>query len=75
MTLAFVMVNTVPDQIESVLARIREIEDVEEAYMLYGVYDIVAKVKVETDEEFKGIFWRIRAVKHIRSIVKLMTVS
>jgi len=75
MTLAFVMVNTVPNQIESVLDKIREIEDVEEAYMLYGVYDILAVVKAETPEELKGIILRIRTVNHVLNTLTLMAVS
>jgi DNA-binding Lrp family transcriptional regulator len=75
MTLAFVMLNTVPDQMESVLEKIKEIEGVEEAYMLYGVYDIVAVVKPETTEELKGIILRIRTVKHVLSTLTLTAVS
>ena len=45
MPLAFVMVNSVPDKSERVLERIGEIEGVEEAYRVFGVYDIVAVVK------------------------------
>ena len=69
------MVNTVPNQIESVLDKIREIEDVEEAYMLYGVYDILAVVKAETPEELKGIILRIRTVNHVLNTLTLMAVS
>lgn len=75
MTLAFVMLNTVPDQMERVLEKIREIECVEAAYMLYGVYDILAEVKTETTEELKGIIMRIRTVKHVLSTLTLMVVS
>ena len=75
MPFAFVMVNTVPDQMEHVLEKIREIECVEEAYMLYGVYDILAEVKTETTEELKEIILRIRAVKHVLSTLTLMAVS
>jgi len=75
MTLAFVMVNTIPDQMEHVLEKIREIECVEEAYMLYGVYDILAEVKTETTEELKEIILRIRTVKHVLNTLTLMAVS
>ena len=75
MTLAFVMLNTVPNQMERVLEKIREIECVEEAYMLYGVYDIVAVIKVETTEELKGIILRIRTVNHVLNTLTLMAVS
>ena len=75
MKLAFVMVNTVSNQIESVLDKIREIEGVEEAYMLYGVYDILAGVKAETTEELKGIILRIRTVNHVLNTLTLLAVS
>ena len=75
MTLAFLMINSVPDQSEWVHERIREIKGVEEAYRLYGVYDIVAVVKAETTEELKGIILRIRTVKGVLSTLTLMVVS
>ena len=75
MTLAFVMLNSAPDQSEWVLERIGEIEGVEEAYRLFGVYDIVAVVKAETNEELKGIILHIRTVKHVLSTLSLMVVS
>jgi len=75
MTLAFVMINSVPDQSEWVHERIGEIEGVEEAYRLYGVYDIVAVVKAETTEELKGIIFRIRKVKHVSKTLTLFAIS
>ena len=74
-TLAFVMINSVPDQSEWVLERIGEIEGVEEAYRLYGIYDIIAVVKAETNEELKGIILHIRKMKHVLSTLSLMVVS
>ena len=75
MKLAFVMLNSVPDQSEWVLERIGEIEGVKEAYRLFGVYDIVAVVKAETNEELKGIILHIRTVKHVVSTLTLTAVS
>ena len=75
MTLAFVMVNTVPDQMESVLDKIEKIGGVQEAYMIYGVYDIIARVKTETIKELKGIILRIRTVNHVLNTLTLMAVS
>jgi len=75
MPLAFVMINSVPDQSEWVHERIGEIKGVEEAYRLYGVYDIVAVVKAKTTEELKGIILHIRTVKHVVATLTLMAVS
>ena len=75
MTLAFVMINSVPDQSEWVLDRIGEIEGVEEAYRIWGVYDIIAVVKAETIEELKGIILYIRKVKHVLSSITLIVIK
>ena len=72
---AFVMANSVPDQSEWVLHRVGEIEGVEEAYRIWGVYDIIAVVKAETIEELKGIILHIRKVKHVLSTLTLMIVK
>ena len=75
MKLAFVMINTVPDQMESVLDKIEKIKGVQEAYMIYGVYDIIAMVKTETIKELKVIILRIRTVNHVLNTLTLMAVS
>lgn len=71
MSVAYVMVNTVPDKMEEVLEEIKEIEGVEDAYMVYGVYDIITKVKVGNVKEFKATILNIRLLKHILSTLTL----
>jgi DNA-binding Lrp family transcriptional regulator len=44
---AYVMINIVPDKVEAVLNDVKEIEGVKEAYIIYGVYDIIAGVKAK----------------------------
>jgi DNA-binding Lrp family transcriptional regulator len=75
MSLAFVMVNTVPDKMESVLEKIIDVHGVEEAYMLYGVYDIVIKIKAENTEALKKVILDIRSLDHILSTLTLPGVS
>ena len=75
MPLAFVMINSVPDKSERVLERIGKIERVEEAYRIWGVYDIIAVVNAETTEELKGINLNIRKVKHVLATLTLMVVN
>ena len=74
MSVAYVMINTVPDKMEEVLKEIREIEGVKEAYMLYGVYDIIAEVRVGTIKELLGTILKIRILKHILSTLTLRVV-
>jgi DNA-binding Lrp family transcriptional regulator len=75
MSLAYVMLNTVPDKMEAVLEDIREIEGVKEAYMLYGVYDIIAEVKGENVEELKTIILKIRKLKRVTHTLTLLMVT
>ena len=69
------MINTVPDKVEEVLDELREIEAVKEAYMIYGVYDIIAEVKAGNAEELKDMILNIRRLNHISSTLTLLVVS
>ena len=53
MPIAFVFINTVPKFMSQVLEEIKKMEGVEEAKMVYGNYDIVAKLKTETMDKLK----------------------
>ena len=75
MSSAYAMINTAPDKMEAVLEKIKEIEGVEEAYMLYGVYDIIAEVNAGNVEELKTMIQNIRKLKHVLSTLTLLVVS
>ena len=75
MSLVYVLLNTEPSQMESVLEEIKEIDGVEEAYMVYGIYDICAKVKTEIPQELKGIVQKIRSQDNVSSTLTLMVVQ
>ena len=75
MSLVYVLLNTEPSQMESVLEEIKEIDGVEEAYMVYGIYDICAKVKTEIPQELKGIVQKIRSQENVSSTLTLMVVQ
>ena len=75
MSVAYVMINTVPDKMEAVLEKIREIQGVKDAYMVYGVYDIIAEVKAVSTEELKTTILNIRILKHVLSTLTLRVVN
>jgi len=74
-TSAFVMVNSASGQSEWVLDRIEEIEGVEEAYRIWGIYDIIAEVRAEKKWEISGIVLQIRNVNHVLSTLTLRVVE
>ena len=75
MSLVYVLLNTEPSQMESVLEKVKEIDGVEEAYMVYGIYDICAKVKTEIPQKLKGVVQKIRSQENVSSTLTLMVVQ
>jgi DNA-binding Lrp family transcriptional regulator len=76
MPLCFVLINTEPDQMERVLEKLKKIDGVEEVHMLYGVYDIIAKVKADTMDKLKEIVaWHVRSVDKVRSTLTTIVIE
>lgn len=76
MPIAFVLINTEIGSEEEVLNELRKVEGVEEAYSVYGVYDIVAKVKAESMNKLKDIVtWRIRRLNKVRSTLTMIVIE
>jgi len=76
MPIAFVLINTEIGSEGEVLSELRKVEGVEEAFSVYGVYDIVAKVKAETMEKLKDIVtWRIRRLNKVRSTLTMIVIE
>jgi len=66
MPTAFILINTEPASLPEVLEKVKAIEGVEEAVMVYGVYDIIAKVKTETMDNLKQIItYKIRRLEKV----------
>ncbi len=73
MPMAFVLINTEMGSETEVLAALRKIANVKEAYIVYGVYDIVAKVEGESMEKLKDVItWNIRRLNKVRSTLTMM---
>jgi DNA-binding Lrp family transcriptional regulator len=73
---AIVLINTDIGTEEEVLNVLGNIEGVTEAYIVYGVYDIVIKVKAETTEALKEIISsKIRKLPKVRSTLTMIVVE
>jgi DNA-binding Lrp family transcriptional regulator len=73
---AFVLVNAESGHEDEVLREIRKIEGVEEAYVSYGVYDIVARVRANTMENLKDVITRrMRRLNEVRSTLTLILIE
>jgi DNA-binding Lrp family transcriptional regulator len=73
---AFVFITTEPDSMVEVLKKVRTVEGVEEAEMVYGLYDIVVKIKGDTMDKLKGVTTKgIRRIENVRQTLTMMVVE
>jgi DNA-binding Lrp family transcriptional regulator len=75
MLLVYVLLNTEPSQMENVVKAIKEINDVEEAYMVYGICDICTKVNAKLPKDLKGIVQKIRSQENVSYTLTLIIVE
>ena len=76
METAFVSINTETGSEQEVLDELRKINAVKESYMVYGVYDIVAKVGADTMDKLKEVVtWSVRRLDKVRSTLTMIVVE
>lgn len=76
MPIAFVLINTNMGSMEETLKALNKISNVKEAHMVYGVYDIVAKVEAESMTKLKEIVtWKIRRLKTVKSTLSMIVMN
>jgi len=74
--LAYVLINTEIGAEEEVLKQLKQMPPVKEAYLVYGVYDIVAKVEAESMDKLKEtVSWNIRRLEKVRSTLTMLVMS
>lgn len=74
--MAFVLINADLGAEEELVRELKGIEYVKEVYVVYGVYDIVAKIEAETMEKVKEtITWKIRRLEKVRSTLTMIVVE
>lgn len=73
---AFVLINAELGSEEDLARELKRIEGVSEVYIVYGVYDIIAKVEADSMEKVKEIItWKIRRLPKVRSTLTMITVG
>ena len=75
MATAFVLINVEIGSEDEVLRGLKPISEVKEAHLVYGVYDIIARIETETMQELKdAISWKIRRVDKVRSTLTMIVI-
>lgn len=75
MATAFVLINAEIGAESEVLNGLNDVSEVKEAHMVYGVYDIIARIETETMQDLKDIIsWKIRRLDKVRSTLTMIVV-
>ncbi|MCY3410378.1 MAG: Lrp/AsnC ligand binding domain-containing protein [Candidatus Heimdallarchaeota archaeon] len=76
MATAFILINCKVAQEEIVLEKLKDIPEVKSASLVYGIYDIIAKVEAENlDSLKKGVTGSLRSIQEIRSTMTMISVE
>jgi len=77
MPMAFVLINTeIGSSTADVLKNLKKVEGVDEAFTIYGVYDIIARVRAKSMDNLKEIVtWHVRRVDKVRTTLTMIVVE
>jgi DNA-binding Lrp family transcriptional regulator len=76
MPMAFVLINAEIGSEEEVLKELKKVEGVVEAFVVYGVYDVVAKIRADTMDRLKDVVtWHVRRLNKVRSTLTMIVVE
>ena len=73
---ALVCINTDFFTADEVLAELKACGEVEEAFRVYGVYDVVAKIRAETTENLLDIVTKyLKRIKNVKTTHTMLIVE
>ncbi|MGD0329073.1 MAG: Lrp/AsnC ligand binding domain-containing protein [Nitrososphaeria archaeon] len=76
MQIAFVLINSEAGTEKEILKELKSIKEVKEAYVVYGTYDVIAKVEAETMDKLKEIItWRTRRLDNVISTLTMIVME
>ena len=76
MATAFILINCHVAKEEAVLEKLKELPEIVSVSLVYGIYDIIAKVEAENlDALKKGVTGNLRAITDIRSTMTMIAVE
>jgi DNA-binding Lrp family transcriptional regulator len=73
---AFVCINASPGSVEEVFEEVKACREVQEAFRVHGVYDIIARVSGETFEELNHVVnERIKRLGEVQTILSMLLID
>ncbi len=75
MPVVYILINAELGMEEDLIQELRKIENIKEAYVAYGVYDVIVKAEAENMESLKELVaFKIRRMKEVKNTLT-MTVA
>jgi len=72
---AFVMISSEVGQEHQVISELQAVPEVKESYLVFGVYDIIARVEAESMQHLKDVIGqRIRQLDSVRTTLTMIVV-
>jgi DNA-binding Lrp family transcriptional regulator len=72
---AFVLISSEVGQENQVIIDLQAIPEVKESYVVYGVYDVIARVEAESMQSLKDVVGlRIRQLDTIRTTLTMIVI-
>ncbi len=76
MALAYILISSELGKEDELIKKLRALHEVTEAYVTYGVYDIIAKVEAENQQALKdAVFTRIRKMDEVRTTLTMIVID
>lgn len=76
MALAYILINSKRGKEHELIEKLRALHEVREAYVTYGVYDIIVKVEAENQQVLKdAVFTRIRKMDDVRTTLTMIVID
>ncbi len=72
--MAFATVNVKTESEDEVQKALKAIPGVIEAHKIYGIYDMIIRIKAETVQELKDIIEKVRRVDKVTSTITMFVI-
>lgn len=75
MAIAFVLLNAETGLETEVMKELKKIEEIKEAHLVYGIYDIIARMETDSMQELKDVIsWKLRRLEKVRSTITMIVI-
>ncbi len=75
MAKAYVLIHTESGSETDVMKGLKKTNTVKEAHMVYGAYDIIARIEADTMADLKdSISWKVRRLDGVRSTLTMIAI-